>query len=103
MNIPPGLAIVAGVGLCLLIGAYFWGRNSQKTEGFQTTAPPTIPNIPEEALKGLDTCKLLTNMLQSIETQIRTAEAGNTPPGQLELMKLTRGSMQQQIEALKCT
>lgn len=101
-----GMAIVACVAVGLLVAAYLWGkRGASRSEGFQTAAgaTPTIPNIPEEAMKAMEPCTVMKNMIQNLDNQIAAAEAGTTAPGQLELLKLTRGSMQQQLEALKCT
>ena len=75
----------------------------QPLEGFQTPTP-SMPNIPTELINQVQPCNVLKTLITSITSQIDKATADKTlAPGQIELMKITRSSIEKQMAATNCS
>jgi hypothetical protein len=97
------LAVVAiAVGL-LVVRSWWKGRGGGVAlEGFQAAAAAAA-NIPTEVLQQtMDPCAMLKSLHTNLITQIQNGEGGKIPPSQLELLKISKGSIEQQMAATNC-
>lgn len=94
------------VALALLLwklsGSGFKSRSGPPVtaEGFQT---PAMPNIPTDLIQKMDSCNLLKTIQASLAAQIDKASKEVTAPGQIELMRITKASVEQQLAATNCS
>ena len=104
------ILVVVGIAVLLFIAQRWWrggGRRSGGAfalEGFQAaTAAAAAANIPTEVIaQTVDTCGMLKSLHSNLVTQIANGEGGKIPPSQLELLKITKGSIEQQMAATNC-
>jgi hypothetical protein len=95
------IAIVCGIAVLLLVVRRWWG--GRKPEGFQVDAATLPANIPTEMIQQqMDPCKVLKSLHTSITEQIKKGEESATAPAQIELMRMTKGSIEQQMAATNC-
>ncbi len=89
-----------GIGIALLVFAVVAYRfmKPRRREGFQQVAAGATP---AELIGNAEACKMMKNVLGTVEKQIAEADAINNP-AQLELLKTTKTSLEQQIAALAC-
>ncbi len=92
------------VALALLL--WKWSGSGSRSgspvtaEGFQT---PAMPNIPTDLIQKMDSCNLLKTIQASLAAQIDKASKEVTAPGQIELMRMTKASVEQQLAATNCS
>lgn len=93
------IAVVCGIAVLLLVVRRWWSRK----EGFQVPNVALPSNIPTAAIQEqMDPCKVLKSLHTSISEQIAKATESATAPAQIELMRMTKGSIEQQLAATNC-
>lgn len=83
----------------LLVAVIAWFWMPRRREGFQGATPSTA--TPTELIGNTEACKMMKGVLATVEKQIADADVANNP-AQLQLLKTTKTSLEQQIGALAC-
>lgn len=101
------ILVVVGIAVLLFVAQRWWRGGGKRSgsfalEGFQAAAAAAA-NIPTEVIQQTtDTCGMLKSLHSNLVTQIANGEGGKVPPAQIELLKITKGSIEQQMAATNC-
>lgn len=87
------IGIAVGILLVAMIVRAVWFKPSR--EGFQT------PAVPADLVGNTEACKMMKSVLGTVKKQLDDADVLNNP-AQVQLLKVTQTSLEQQIAALAC-